>query len=607
MLSFLCRHIRRCTLALLLAYLISPYAYSGLPSVPLDQLGEQGPLALNGVMQMLTVDKTMAVDDVIQIADQQWEVTPAGKRNFGQSDAAYWFRIRVQPAPQQRAPAYLRMSYPLVDQLDVYLMAAGEPLASYQVGDSRRFDARPVANRLFLFPLPESMSTPLDIYVRVASLGPIEAPLDILTVEQFHAQDKQDLLWYGAYFGVMVVMFFFNLFVYLLVRDSTYLYYLFYVAATAGIQFAVIGAGFQYLWPHHPELNNPAVLLLTGLSALAAVMFVRQFVRLDTHGNVYERLTGQVLTAIFVVLIIAAFVLPYRPVLNITHLVSFLAVMLGVYVGVAFWMRGVRAARTFAIAWALYLTAIALYLADLHNILELGPVASRSLQIGSALELVLLSLAFGQRINDEKEMRLRAQKEALEAQTRLSQGLDKLVRQRTEELQAANKLLTEASIRDSLTGVFNRRHFDQAYELEYQRCHRDLKWLSVLMVDVDHFKTVNDTYGHQAGDEILKRVADMLSRAAQRAQDVLARFGGEEFVVLLPGADGDAARQVAEGLRAAVESMSLEYEGDVIDLTISVGVASHIPDSPDAGSDLLRQADENLYRAKRSGRNRVIG
>ncbi|RLU02755.1 MAG: diguanylate cyclase [Ketobacter sp.] len=430
-------------------------------------------------------------------------------------------------------------------------------------------------------------------------------PLDAVTYAEFNEQDKLELMWYGAYFGIMLVMFFYNFFIFVLVRDITYFYYLFYVISTTALQFTLTGASFQFIWPESQTLNNTMVLVFTAMMPLAAVAFVRSFLKLEEDKGI-NRIMGRVLLVAFVGVLVSTFVLPYLLVLKIAHTVSFVAVSFGLYLGIYYWIRGIRAARTFALAWFIYLIFILLYLLQVTGRTQPNLVSTHALEIGSLLELVLLSLSFGHRVNEEKEMRIQAQQEALVIQEELNVNLDNVVRQRTEELEEANRRLKELSVKDGLTGLYNRRHFDELLQIEYQRSFRENSWLTAIMLDIDHFKNLNDTYGHQCGDECLKQFAAVVYGKLRRPPDLLARYGGEEFVVLLPGTDMAGGQVVAENIRAAVEAIAFEWEGYSIVMTTSVGVASVVPRDRDGYEALLRVADSNLFKAKESGRNRVV-
>lgn len=174
-------------------------------------------------------------------------------------------------------------------------------------------------------------------------------------------------------------------------------------------------------------------------------------------------------------------------------------------------------------------------------------------------------------------------------------------------LKAQADLIASYAFRDGLTGLYNRRSLDQKLEREWHRCQRSGLPLSVALLDVDHFKLFNDTYGHGAGDECLKAVGQALSRCIKRSSDMAARYGGEEFAVILPECDIEAAAEVAEEVRATIQALGIPHgrstAGNTV--TVSVGVASLTPSEEALPPDLWAMADRLLYAAKEGGRNRV--
>lgn len=176
-------------------------------------------------------------------------------------------------------------------------------------------------------------------------------------------------------------------------------------------------------------------------------------------------------------------------------------------------------------------------------------------------------------------------------------------------LKMKTDLLESQAMLDGLTSIPNRRRFDEALENEWKRAHRSGLPLSLIMLDIDFFKRYNDNYGHGAGDECLKKVAASLAGAIDRPSDLVARYGGEEFVALLPETEAEGTRNIAEHIRSAVESLGLPHQySDVSgNVTVSVGYACLIPGTEGGQTELLRLADEKLYAAKESGRNRVCG
>ena len=173
-------------------------------------------------------------------------------------------------------------------------------------------------------------------------------------------------------------------------------------------------------------------------------------------------------------------------------------------------------------------------------------------------------------------------------------------------LEARNQLLAQQSATDGLTGLANRRRLDNALATEWQRAARNSASLSLLMLDIDHFKHYNDHYGHLAGDECLRRVAERLSQCVSRAGELVARYGGEEFVILLPGADVVHAAETAQRCLDRVRQAALPHLASPTDaqVTVSLGVACARPDARQPPSALLQAADLALYRAKTGGRSR---
>jgi diguanylate cyclase (GGDEF)-like protein len=176
----------------------------------------------------------------------------------------------------------------------------------------------------------------------------------------------------------------------------------------------------------------------------------------------------------------------------------------------------------------------------------------------------------------------------------------------TEQLNEANAKLQRQSATDGLTGIPNRRMYDEQSIREWRRCERMKKPLALVMIDVDNFKLFNDRYGHQVGDECLKAVASQVGKAAPRATDLAARYGGEEFVIVLGETDTDGAKWIANRLRQQVSDLKIpHYATESRHVTISCGVASVIPDGKSSLDILLKSADFALYQAKESGRDRV--
>lgn len=178
--------------------------------------------------------------------------------------------------------------------------------------------------------------------------------------------------------------------------------------------------------------------------------------------------------------------------------------------------------------------------------------------------------------------------------------------EKNRQLEAVNKRLEELSITDSLTGLYNRRHFFERLDSEFSRSKRYSLCSSLMLLDLDYFKKINDTYGHQNGDEVLRKTSEIL-RQNSRVHDIVARFGGEEFIISLCQTDPEGAFIMAERIRKGIEEFQfVSPSGSSFNITISIGISS-IPDIRINNiNDLIRIADISLYEAKKQGRNRVV-
>lgn len=212
---------------------------------------------------------------------------------------------------------------------------------------------------------------------------------------------------------------------------------------------------------------------------------------------------------------------------------------------------------------------------------------------------VLLTLLFGALMVFSKARSLQKQKE----------NLEHLVAKRTVELEAANAQLEILVRNDPLTGVTNRRGFDEKFEEEWRRAARYGAFISILMIDVDYFKNYNDSLGHQEGDRALKKVAAALSKLFKRAGEIVARYGGEEFVVLLPAQSRGETKEAAERARIEILELKLPHPSSETApvVTVSIGYSIGLPGKMTSSKELILSADKALYRAKEKGRNCAQG
>ena len=195
----------------------------------------------------------------------------------------------------------------------------------------------------------------------------------------------------------------YNFFVFLVVKDRTYLIYLSYVLATGLLQFVLHGYGLKYFWPDSATLNNLMILIFSSMLPITAVAFAREFLQINTTASRLDNRLAYFLMVFFCGVIASAFFMPYVYVLKTIHIMAFVCVVFGIYIGIKYWLKGFKPARIFTMGWSVYLISVLVYILDLKGIISGNPITRYALEIGSAWELALLSLAFGDRINHEKE------------------------------------------------------------------------------------------------------------------------------------------------------------------------------------------------------------
>jgi diguanylate cyclase (GGDEF)-like protein len=293
-------------------------------------------------------------------------------------------------------------------------------------------------------------------------------------------------------------------------------------------------------------------------------------------------------------------------------LMSTLVVIIGAQAA----LKGSRLALYSTIAWAILGAGIitqALISLDLMvaNFLteQAGPIAFIIMIIS-----VSFAIAAELRQQRQKQQELDRDQYQLERTQQLAQNkeLEGRVHERTEELEtalqelsAAHETLKELNTVDAMTGIKNRTYFDSTFEQEWRRAIRQHYPLSLMLLDIDHFKKVNDTYGHLVGDQCLREIAMLIKSVLRRPADILARYGGEEFVVLLPYVESDNAVFLAEQIRAKIANTQLKIDGHLLNITLSIGVSTKYPREADDRKDFIQASDVALYRAKDNGRNNI--
>ena len=357
-----------------------------------------------------------SIDDVASPAVQgSFRLHDKPVLNAGYSRSVFWLRLDLHYAPRQAQGDrnwLLELAYPPLDHLELYLPdeAGGFALAQ-RTGDSLPFDTRQIRQNNYLFELNLEPNQNKRIYLRLESQGSIQAPLTLWAPNAYLEEQPARIYVLGIIYGVLLVMLVYNLFIFLSVRDTSYLYYILYIASFGLYQVSVNGAGIEYFWPNSPWWANAATPFLIGSAALFGCQFARSFLHTGEHSPWVDRLLLLLMACGAVVMILALSV-SYATALRLATYLALLFTVVIFAAGILAWLRGMRVARYFIFAWTAFLIG-----GIVNTLMVLGYLPNVFLtmyasQIGSALEVGLLSLALADRINAMKEERTRILQEA---------------------------------------------------------------------------------------------------------------------------------------------------------------------------------------------------
>ncbi len=572
-----------------------------------------------------TEGKALDFRTVAQTSLDEWQ-SVSSPINLGMDTKVHWFSMMVSPTQSTGSRYLLHIDYPLIDHLDVAVFSqlGSSPVVTYASGDAEPFDNRPVLHVKPLFPLPESAQSQR-VIIRVQTSGTIRLPIRIWEEAEFITFTSSRNLALGIFFGILVAMGVSNAFLTVTTSNVSFLFYSGYIVNLALILATLHGYGFAYLWSGSALFQSKAILLFSNATIMFATLFTRSLLPISVYSGKVDKIV-KALSWVYGISIVTSFFLPYSFMIKAFLLLLSFTVIFVMWLGIWLALKGVVVARYFTIAWGFLLVSGLSASLDNVNLIQLPISSNNLLIIGGAVETLILALILAinyshsrddlvdaQQFALEQEKHANSAKENLiEVQKRHQEDLEYKVEERTLELEVTLRELSEANNElerlnaiDPLTGAHNRRHFDKRLRSEGRRSRREQTPLSLIIIDVDHFKSINDRYGHDGGDECLKHVTRVFQNHIHRPTDDLCRIGGEEFAVILPNTDIEGALHVAESMRRGLESSPLVYGNESIQLTASAGLSTTVIVDEDHAQRLFKFADELLYEAKSAGRNRV--
>ena len=533
--------------------------------------------------------------------DADWKAANGHDLVFSHTNAVYWVRLNVRNSSETRQLWYLKLYYPLLDEV-TFWQSGKETTEGIATGDQYPFLSRGIDYRYFLLPVTLGGNENKTLTLRIHSSGALNVPLALETPAATIALSNHLTLIHGLFYGALLVFSVFNLLLFFSSGTAYYFYNAFYMASLGLFLFAMGGFANQYFWPDSAGFANTAIPLLMSVNSLAMTLFGRSFLEVQPGSRADRALKG--LAWVSLVLIALAFMLPYNKSIVLSTTVALLIIGSLFGIGLVRWRQGYMPAKWYVLAWSGMLAGALIYALAAFGYLADFLAREIFMQVAVGAQVILLNYAMVQR------WRLLNQK-LLDVELNARTNLELKVHERTaqlrntmRELERANRQLATLSLNDALTGLYNRRHLDNLLPELCAESRRSGRPLTIALLDADHFKAVNDDWGHEVGDQCLQHMADILRRHVKRPRDVAIRFGGEEFAILLPGTGADGARTLCQQiLKDLADTRIATSSGKSVILTMSAGTATLA-----AGEDereLFRRADDALYSAKAAGRNRV--
>ena len=339
----------------------------------------------------------------------EWSTPLAGSPNFGHSSNSYWLRASVSNQSELDQHLLLAITYPLIDVLNVYLLESGRVIQQFEMGDSKPFSQRPINTRNFVTELLFESTKNYEIYFFLRTNSSSQLPASLWSKDAFYQSELNTTLGLGLYYGFILIMVFYNLFIFLSTRDISYLYYILYVGSFCIVQASFSGHAYQYLWPDSPNWNEVSVPALALLINLFALLFSVSFFSIkDDFPKLYNFILIDSATCMALLLwcFISISSLTIKSIVLFTAINMLFMVSFGIY----FLVKGRKHARFFLLGWLAFLLGVMLLTIMLLGWLPMNFITEHAAKIGSTLETVLLSFALSDRINIEKSERMKAQK-----------------------------------------------------------------------------------------------------------------------------------------------------------------------------------------------------
>jgi len=524
----------------------------------------------------LESDSSLDIDEALKMyTEGKFTDSDSGSLNFGIGSNPAWLSFEADNPEKTDILRRLSIETSWLDYIDVYFISqtiipSRQTTVEFHGGDSQRFSERKINSRFFQFDHAFKPGR-TRVFIRIQTPDPLVLPVYLNSVATTYSRQLLDSYSYGFLYGGLFVLMAYNLMLFLSLKNYKYLLYSFFLMSFLIANFAYTGHAYKYLWtdsPHWQMWSNPLLMIMYSIAGL---MFAIRFLNMK---NYFPKIHYSVIYACVMVFILQLF-----SIATSNHLLSLLiAFSFMVVFSIAMPVLGIisvcaknKSAKYFLIASVIHTTAAGITAMVVWSFIPYSVAGYRAVDMGMMIDAVLLAMALAHQFRTVRDEKLLAEKLALV---------------------------------DPLTQINNRRAFQKFVNPMWSNTLRSHQIVSIIIIDIDRFKLINDTYGHAQGDEVLIEVAGTLKKVIRNG-DILARWGGEEFIIYLPDTKNSEAVTLANRFCKSIANLQITTASNTISITVSIGVADNASNA-ESLDKLISDADKNLYLAKDQGRNRVV-
>lgn len=509
--------------------------------------------------------------------------------NFGYTRGDVWLRTQVRNDSSESQRWVVEFEYPFLDYVTLYTLRQ-QLRDVQQSGSAVPVEQRALAHRQAVFPLELSAHETVTLYTHVAASGSKMLSYNLLTPEAFYTQNDRHNFWLATYFGMLLAMGLYNLLLFFGLKERVFLHYSLFVAGFGLAILAFNGIGTLMFWSFLGENTSRLVALGFTFASTMATLFAQSFLNTETYCPRWHQILNTFRSYCWLA-VIASLLLPIPTALHLMDVTGFMAALLLLICGSYCSFQRIPSARLFVFAWSLFLLGAGVFALRNLGMLPANFITLHGIQIGSALEMLLLSFALASRFNKLKRQKERAQAAMLAALKKQEAVLEQKVAARTRALEHLANC-------DMLTGLLNRHGLARCAAEALERNRQYNQRLALLMLDLDRFKPINDCYGHEAGDFVLQQIAKRIAHLA-RTGDHCARFGGDEFIIIMENIEpDDTLENIQARVDEAIRSPIKLPCGERVSVSVSIGVSTCQGTDDATLEGLLREADCHMYAVK---------